>query len=231
MPYSNGLNRNIAQCLNDYNIPLYLSRSVLRVEGRGRVEKVVLAAVDEKMKFIPGTEMEFECDTLLLSVGLIPYVSLLDKIDVKISSTRGAEVNDQLETNIPGIFACGNCLHVHDVVDFVTDEGRDAGRNAASFIKGLTMKTIKIKVVSGNGVGYVIPQFIETDLSHDVTFKFRVRKPVKNVFVNFKSNEEVFNKVVKPVLIPSEMVMIKVSKDKLANVKGDSIEVSLEERL
>ena len=231
MPYSNGLNRNIAQCLNDYNIPLYLSRSVLRVEGRGRVEKVVLAAVDEKMKFIPGTEMEFECDTLLLSVGLIPYVSLLDKIDVKMSSTRGAEVNDQLETNIPGIFACGNCLHVHDVVDFVTDEGRDAGRNAASFIKGLTKKTIKIKVVPGNGVGYVIPQFIETDLSHDVTFKFRVRKPVKNVFVNFKSNEEVFNKVVKPVLIPSEMVMIKVSKDKLTNVKGDSIEVSLEERL
>ena len=231
MPYSNGLNRNIAQCLNDYNIPLYLSRSVLRVEGKGRVEKVVLASVDEKMKFIPGTEMEFECDTLLLSVGLIPYVSLLDNINVEMSSTRGAKVNDQLETSVPGIFACGNCLHVHDVVDFVTDEGRDAGRSAARFIKGEVSKNVKIKVNPGNGVGYVIPQFIETDLEHDVTFKFRVRKPIKNVFVNFKSNGEVFHKVVKPVLIPSEMVMIKVSKDKLANIKGEEIEVSLEERL
>ena len=231
MPYSNGLNRNIAQCLDDYNIPLFLSRSVLRVEGKGRVEKVVLAAVDEKMKFIPGTEMEFECDTLLLSVGLIPYVSLLDNINVEMSSTRGAKVNDQLETSVPGIFACGNCLHVHDVVDFVTDEGRDAGRAAARFIKGEVNKKVEIKVNPGNGVGYVIPQFIETDLDHDVTFKFRVRKPVKNVFVNFKSNGEVIFKVIKPVLIPSEMVMIKLGKDKLANVKGEEIEVSLEERL
>ena len=230
MPYSNGLNRNIAQCLNDYNIPLYLSRSVLRVEGKGRVEKVVLAAVDDKMKFIPGTEMEFECDTLLLSVGLIPYVSLLDNINVEMSSTRGAKVNDQLETNVPGIFACGNCLHVHDVVDFVTDEGRDAGRSAARYIKGEVSKKVKIKVNPGNGVGYVIPQFIETDLEHDVTFKFRVRRPINNVFVNFTSNGEVFHKVIKPVLIPSEMVMIKVSKDKLANIKGEEIEVSLEER-
>ena len=231
MPYSNGLNRNIAQCLNDYNIPLYLSRSVLRVEGKGRVEKVVLASVDEKMKFIPGTEMEFECDTLLLSVGLIPYVSLLDNINVDMSSTRGAKVNDLLETNIPGIFACGNCLHVHDVVDFVTDEGRDAGRSAARYIKGEINKSQKIKINPGNGVSYVIPQFIETGLDHDVTFKFRVRKPIKNVFVNFSSNGEVVHKVVKPVLIPSEMVMIKVSKDKLMNVKGEEIEVGLEERL
>ena len=231
MPYSNGLNRNIAQCLNDYNIPLYLSRSVYRVEGKGRVEKVILAAVDEKMKFIPGTEMEFECDTLLLSVGLIPYVSLLDNVDAEISSTRGAKVNDQLETSIPGVFACGNCLHVHDVVDFVTDEGRDAGRGAASYIKGLTKKSNHIQVKPGNGVSYVIPQFIETDLDHDITFKFRVRKPVKNVFVNFVANEESINKVVKPVLIPSEMVMIKISKDKLANIKGDELIVSLEERL
>ena len=230
MPYSNGLNRNIAQCLNDYNIPLYLSRSVLRVEGKGRVEKVVLAAVDDKMKFIPGTEMEFECDTLLLSVGLVPYVSLLENIDVNISSTKGAMVNDQLETSILGIFACGNCLHVHDVVDFVTDEGREAGRAAARFIKGEVSKKAKIKVNPGNGVGYVIPQFIETDLDHDVTFKFRVRKPIKNVFVNFSSEGNIFHKVVKPVLIPSEMVMIKVNKDKLASANSE-ITVSLEERL
>ena len=174
--------------------------------------------------------MEFECDTLLLSVGLIPYVSLLDNIDVKMSSTRGAMVNDQLETDVPGIFACGNCLHVHDVVDFVTDEGREAGRSAARYILGETKKTIKIKVNPGNGIGYVIPQFIETDLDHDITFKFRVRKPIKDVFVNFESNGEIFHKVVKPVLIPSEMVMIKVAKDKLQNIKGEEITLSLEER-
>ena len=230
MPYSNGLNRNIAQCLNDYNIPLYLSRSVLRVEGKGRVEKVILAAVDEKMKFIPGTEMEFECDTLLLSVGLIPYVGLLSDIDAEMSSTRGAKVNDQLETTVPGVFACGNCLHVHDVVDFVTDEGRDAGRGAANYIKGLLKQTKKIKVNPGDGVGYVIPQFIETDLNNDITFKFRVRKPVQNVFVNFKSGDQLIQKVVKPVLIPSEMVMIKINKDKLAGLPTDEITVSLEER-
>lgn len=230
MPYSNGLNRNIAQCLNDYDIPLYLSRSVLRVEGKGRVEKVVLAAVDEKMKFIPGTEMEFECDTLLLSVGLIPYVSLLDKLHADMSSTRGAKVNDQLESNIPGVFACGNCLHVHDVVDFVTDEGRDAGRGAANYIKGLSKKSRHITIKPGNGVGYVIPQFIETDLNDDITFKFRVRKPIQNVFVNFKSGDALIHKVVRPVLIPSEMVMIKLNKDKLKDLPLQEIEVSLEER-
>lgn len=231
MPYSNGLNRNIAQCLNDYDIPLYLSRSVLRVEGKsGRVEKVILAAVDDHMKFIPGTEMEFECDTLLLSVGLIPYVSLLDKIHADMSSTRGAKVNDQLMTSVPGVFACGNCLHVHDVVDFVTDEGRDAGRGAANYIKGLSKKSKHIEVKPGNGVGYVIPQFIETDLNNDITFKFRVRKPIQNVFVNFKSGDALIHKVVKPVLIPSEMVMIKINKEKLADLPVNEIEVSLEER-
>ena len=231
MPYSNGLNRNIAQCLNDYDIPLYLSRSVLRVEGKsGRVEKVVLAAVDDKLKFIPGTEMEFECDTLLLSVGLVPYVSLLDKLHAEMSSTRGAKVNDQLMTSIPGVFACGNCLHVHDVVDFVTDEGRDAGRGAANYIKGLSNKSKHIEVKPGNGVSYVIPQFIETDLNNDITFKFRVRKPIKNVFVNFKSGDSLIQKVVKPVLIPSEMVMIKINKDKLKDLPLSEIEVSLEER-
>ena len=231
MPYSNGLNRNIAQCLNDYNIPLYLSRSVLRVEGKkGRVEKVVLASVDDKMKFIPGTEMEFECDTLLLSVGLVPYVSLLDKLHAEMSSTRGAKVNDQLMTSIPGVFACGNCLHVHDVVDFVTDEGRDAGRGAANYIKGLSEKKKHITIKPGNGVSYVIPQFIETDLNNDITFKFRVRRPIQNVFVNFKSGDKLCHKVVKPVLIPSEMVMIKLNKEKLSDLPIDEIEVSLEER-
>ena len=231
MPYSNGLNRNIAQCLTDYDIPLYLSRSVSKVIGKnGRVEKVVLSAVDERMQFIPGTEMEFECDTLLLSIGLIPYVSLLDNIKVEMSSTRGAKVNDYFETSVEGIFACGNCLHVHDVVDFVTDEGRDAGRGAAKYIQGLAEKNDCIVVKPGEGIGYVIPQTVTNRNAESVTFKFRVRKPIKDVFVKVKDGDKEIAKFVKPVLIPSEMVMIKLNKAQLAAIEGKDISVVLEAR-
>ena len=230
MPYSNGLNRNIAQCLTDYGIPLYLSRSVSKVIGKGRVEKVILSAVDDHMKFIPGTEMEFECDTLLLSIGLIPYVSLLEKLKVEMSSTKGAKVNDSFETSLDGVFACGNCLHVHDVVDFVTDEGREAGRGAAKYIKGLERRNTEIVVKPGNGISYVIPQTINDRDAESVTFKFRVRRPIQNVFVTFNDGENEFHKVVKPVLIPSEMVMIKLSKAILDKVEGKEITVSLKER-
>ena len=231
MPYSNGLNRNIAQCLNDYDIPLYLSRSVSKVIGKnGRVEKVILSAVDDKMKFIPGTEMEFECDTLLLSIGLIPYVSLLEKIKVEMGSTRGAKVNDYFETSLDGVFACGNCLHVHDVVDFVTDEGRDAGRGAAKYIKGEQEKNTSILVKPGEGIGYVIPQIIKNKNADSITFKFRVRRPINNVFVTIKDGDNVINKVIKPVLIPSEMVMVKLTKDHLAKINSNEIVIGLEER-
>lgn len=231
MPYSNGLNRNIAQCLNDFNIPLYLSRSVSKVIGKNRVEKVVLSAVDDKMQFIPGTEMEFECDTLLLSIGLVPYVSLLTNINCEMSSTKGAKVDDTLQTSVNGIFACGNCLHVHDVVDFVTDEGREAGRNAALYIKGMTKQdNSHINVINGNGIGYVVPQKIES-LDHDsLTFKFRVRKPVQNVKIIFKSKDIEVASFVKPVLIPSEMVMIKLNREQLQKINSDELIVSTEER-
>ena len=221
MPYSNGLNRNIAQCLNDYNIPLYLSRSVSKVIGKKRLEKVILTAVDDKMQFIPGTEMEIECDTLILSVGLIPYISLLDYIDCPTSSTKGAKVNEHMETMIEGIFSCGNCLHVHDVVDFVTDEGRLAGHGAALYIKGQLPSGETIKVLPKDGIGYVVPQEIEVNNQEDVVFKFRVRKPVKDMNVIIESGDQLISKIFKPALIPSEMVMVKLSKDKLANVQGE----------
>ena len=221
MPYSNGLNRNIAQCLNDYDIPLYLSRSVSKVIGKDRLEKVVLSAVDDKMQFIPGTEMEIECDTLILSVGLIPYISLLDYIDCPTSSTKGAMVNEHMETKIEGIFSCGNCLHVHDVVDFVTDEGRLAGHGAAQYLKGLAPKGEEIKVLPKDGISYVVPQTINSLNNEDVTFKFRVRKPVKDVYLIIENNGQQIAKIMKPVLIPSEMVMLKLSKDKLSNLKGE----------
>ncbi len=229
MPYSNGLNRNIAQCLNDYDIPLYLSRSVSKVIGKDRLEKVVLSAVDDKFQFIPGTEMEIECDTLILSVGLVPYISLLDYIDCPTSSTKGAKVNEHMETMIPGIFSCGNCLHVHDVVDFVTDEGRLAGHGAAEYLKGELKRGKQILVQPKDGISYVVPQEINADNEEDVTFKFRVRKPVKDVYLIIESNGEQVLKQFKPVLIPSEMVMVKLSKDKLASIK-DEVSLRLEEK-
>ena len=229
-PYSAGLNRNIQQCLIDFNIPLYLSRTVSKVIGKGRLEKVVLSAVDENLQVIPGTEMEFECDTLILSVGLIPYISLLNYIDCPTSSAKGAVVNQYMETMIDGIFTCGNCLHVHDVVDFVSDEARLAGRSAALYIKDKINKNAnRINVKPGNGLSYVLPQFILEDSLEDVVIKFRVRKPVQDQVVWIKSGETVILKQVKPVMIPSEMVMIRIPKEKLAGVKEDII-VSSEDR-
>ena len=221
MPYSNGLNRNIAQCLDDYNIPLYLSRSVSKVIGKDRLEKVILSAVDEKMQFVPGTEMEIECDTLILSVGLIPYVSLLKYINCPISSTKGAVVNEHMETMIDGIFSAGNCLHVHDVVDFVTDEGRLAGHGAALYLNNLLPQGEEIKVIPSEGVSYVVPQAIKKTTNEDVTLKFRVKQPVKDVYLVIESQGVVIDKIIKPVLIPSEMTMVKLSLDKLQNIKGE----------
>ena len=230
MPYSAGLNRNIQQCLIDFDIPLYLSRTVSKVIGKDRLEKVILSAVDENLQIIPGTEMEFECDTLILSVGLIPYISLLNYIDCPTSSTKGALVNQYMETEIEGIFTAGNCLHVHDVVDFVSDEARLAGRSAALYLQNkIDNKAKRLAVKPGNGLSYVLPQFVLENSLEDIVIKFRVRKPVQDQIVWIKSGEAVLMKVIKPVMIPSEMVMIKISKDKLAEAKEDII-VSLEDR-
>ena len=225
MPYSAGLNRNIQQCLIDFDIPLYLSRTVSKVIGKnGRLEKVILSAVDDKLQIIPGTEMEFECDTLILSVGLIPYISLLNNIDCPTSSTKGAIVNQYMETEIDGIFTAGNCLHVHDVVDFVSDEARLAGKSAALYLQNkIDNKVNRIAIKPGNGLSYVLPQFILEDSLEDVVIKFRVRRPIQDQIVWIKSGETVIMKVIKPVMIPSEMVMIKIPKDKLNGIKEDIV--------
>lgn len=229
MPYSNGLNRNIAQCLTDFNIPLYLSHSVLRVEGKSRVEKVVLCQVDEKMNFIPGTEKEFECDTLILSVGLIPYIKQAKRMGVQTVNDRTILVNQHLETSIPGVFMCGNCLHVHDVVDFVTEEGREAGHAASLYIKDTLSEYLDISVKAEHGISYVIPQKVCAIPTKSITFKFRVKKPVRDVFVVFSSGEKELARYYKMALIPSEMVMIKVPVEKLTSIEND-ITVSLEEK-
>ncbi len=229
MPYSNGLNRNIAQCLNDFDIPLYLSHSVSKVVGNGRVEKVTISQVDEKFQYIPGTEKEFKCDTLLLSIGLIPNVGLLADLNCPIGSTKGAIVNENMETLIPGLFTCGNCLHVHDLVDFVSEEGRNAGHGAAMHIKNGEKVSRRVKVLNGENVGYVIPEIIDLDTKETTTFKFRVRKPIKDVYVIVESAQSTIKKVFKPVLIPSEMEMIKIPSDIINSLKDD-ITIRIERR-
>lgn len=229
MPYSNGLQRNISQCLNDFNIPLYLSHSISKIVGKERVEKVVVSQVDDHFKFIPGTEMEFECDTLLLSIGLIPYISLLENINCPTSSTKGAMVYDNMETFIDGIFACGNCLHVHDVVDFVSEEGRNAGHGAALYLKEKEeIQSIDVKF--DKLLSYVVPQKVRIPVKEDVTLKFRVRREIRNANVIVKNNGEVISQTFKMVMIPSEMVMIKLKKEKLENLNGELVVEIMEKK-
>ncbi len=210
MPYSNGLNRNIVQCLIDYDIPLYLSHTVTKIIGKHKLEKIVISQVDETFKPILGTEMEFEVDTLLLSIGLIPSNELLDKLAVTTDKTRGAKVDQNLQTDIPGVYSCGNVLHVHDLVDFVSSEGKIAGKMAAKFVfedKTIDAKFINVQPLKG--IGYVVPQRI--DLAHiyePIELKFRVTRPMKNVFMIISQGEKIIKRAFHQVAIPSEMINI-----------------------
>jgi len=208
MPYSNGLNRNIVQCLVDYDIPLYLSHTVTKVTGRHRLEKIEIAQVDDKFAPIPGTEKEFEVDTLMLSVGLIPSNELFDHLGLPQDKTKGAIVDQNLQTGIPGVFSCGNVLHVHDLVDFVSLEGKIAGQTAAKFIKTTETKPTKtIDILPGLGIGYVVPQKIDiSNRGGNISFKFRVKAPVKDTFVTIKQGTTVLKRSFHQVVIPSEMI-------------------------
>ena len=231
MPYSNGLNRNIQQCLKDFNIPLYLSHTVTKTIGKSRLEAIEISEVDSSLRPIPGTEKRFEVDTLLLSIGLIPNNGLLDEIGVPQSRTRGAIVNQNMETMVEGIFACGNVLHVHDLVDYVVAEGRVAGRSAAKYIKGeLPSSSLRIETKAGEGVGYVVPGFIELDsASEKIEFKFRARKPMKNIYIEFELNGNVFKKMFKQAIIPSEMEIVSIPKNLLVSNQG-MITVSIRQK-
>ena len=229
MPYSNGLNRNIQQCLLDYDIPLYLSHTVSKVIGRSKLEAIEISKVDEKMRPIPGTEKRFEVDTLLLSIGLIPNNDLLDKIGIAKSRSRGSQVNQSMETEIPGIFSCGNVLHVHDLVDYVVAEGKVAGASAADYIKGnlLPDASSRIEVVAGEGIGYVVPSCVElSNAGENIEFKFRVRRPEKNVYIQYSQNGVVLKKFLKLAIIPSEMEIQKLPKN-LLNIDQGPLTVSL----
>jgi pyruvate/2-oxoglutarate dehydrogenase complex dihydrolipoamide dehydrogenase (E3) component len=209
MPYSGGLKRNIVQCLDDFGIPLKLSHTVVDIKGKERVEGITLAQV-ENGKPIPGTEEFYECDTLLLSCGLIPENELSQSAGVTINPiTNGPAVNESLETNIPGVFAAGNVLHVHDLVDFVSEEAAAAGRNAAAFIqegKQVEGKSLPIKGI--DGVRYTVPVAIRPaalDAEGTVTIRFRVGNVYTNKRVVVYAGETKIFSRKRNVLAPGEM--------------------------
>lgn len=227
MPYSNGLNRNIVQCLNDYDIPLYLSHTVKKIIGKDRLEKIVIAKVDDKFDFIEGTELEFAVDTLLLSVGLIPSNPLLNQLQTKFDAkTKGPVVDSNYQTSTKGIFACGNSLHVHDLVDYVSEEGKLAGIKAAKYIKNLLSEEEKIDLLPGNGLNYLLPSTFYVN-SGEVILKFRVKKPYGKSQIIIKNDNEVIKKINKLYLLPAEMQTITIDTN---NYKGGKITVEVLEK-
>ncbi|MDM0812691.1 FAD-dependent oxidoreductase [Clostridium perfringens] len=231
MPYSNGLTRNIVQCLEDYGIPLYLSHTVIDVKGDGRLEKVIIAKVDENRQPIKGTEIEFDADTLLLSVGLIPENELSKNAGVELDlRTNGLVVSESMETNREGIFACGNVVHVHDLVDFVTEEAKNAGKNAAKYIKGKKRLNHFTEIKNGENISYTVPQKFEIEsLDGNLNVFMRVRNVFKNKQIVVRDEEgNVIQSFKKPHVVPAEMERITILKDKLKNAK-EAITISLED--
>ncbi len=219
MPYSSGLNRNIVQCLNDYNIPLYLSHTVTDIQGRERLERVVVSRVDENRRPIPGTEMVFDCDTLLLSVGLIPENELSEGAGVRISpATAGAMVSDTFETSVPGIFACGNVLHVHDLVDFVSNESFRAGKAAAAFVRAEAREKTFLRVEDGFGVRGCVPQLIQSSPSDPVTVMFRPSGVYKNAAVVIRQGDRTLFRKKAMIFTPGEMVACTLKPEQLAEL-------------
>ena len=218
MPYSGGLARNIEQCLNDFNIPLKLSHTIVKIHGKDRVCGVTVAEVDENRKPIKETEEYIECDTILLSVGLIPENELSRSAGIELSRiTSGAVVNQDRQTNREGIFACGNVLHVHDLVDFVSDEAEIAGKSAAEYIRNGMGNTESINLETDGKIRYTVPQCITA--KKDVTVYFRVSDVFKNVKINVFSGDTLLMSKRKQKVAPGEMENIVIKREMLDNVK------------
>lgn len=221
MPYSNGLPRNMKQCLDDFGIPLYLSHTVTNVYGEDRLEKIELAKVDENRNPIPGSEMYFDVDTLLLSVGLIPENSLAEEAGIDMDmSTRGPIVDENYMTSVPGIFACGNGLHVHDLADFVTKQAGEAALGALRYLNGSGGDYSSVK--AGNLIGYVVPAKLHNEnLPKTVILYFRVRKPLTDVTIEISKGDKVIRSIHKDHLIPSEMEQVIIANTMLEDAEGD----------
>ena len=240
MPYSGGLKRNIVQCLNDYGIPLKLSHTVVDIKGKERVEGITLARVDEKGKPIPGTEEDYTCDTLLLSCGLIPENELSRKMGVEMNPvTSGAVVNESLETSIPGVYACGNVLHVHDLVDYVSEEATRAGMNAARFVlkkeAGRTEKIVQqdevgteISIIPSDGVRYTIPNTVCVErMENLLTVRFRVDNVYKDSWINvyYQGKRLIHRK--RQIMAPGEMEQVILKK---VDLKKDMEQNDMDDR-
>ena len=222
MPYSSGLKRNIVQCLDDFGIPLYLGHTITKIEGRERVTGVVVSAVDKDKKPIPGTEIRFDCDTVLFSVGLIPENELSKEAGIELSPrTKGAVVDQTRETSVSGIFACGNVLQVHDLVDFVSEEAEIAGQAAAEYSKNGSSEKRFVFTREGAEVSYVLPQKIDLNKAEDVAIYFRVRSTVAKAAVILKSGEQVIAEFKKPIVVPGEMQRVKLSASLFGDISGD----------
>ena len=211
MPYSGGLKRNIVQCLDDFGIPLKLSHTVVDIEGKNRVEAVTIAEVGPDRKPIPGTEERYTCDTLLLSVGLIPENELSRSAGVELSPvTSGPVVNDGLETNVDCIFACGNVLHVHDLVDFVSQEAAAAGRNAAKYIQGaFDQNARRVRICAEGGVRYTVPSYVRpSEIGDMLTVRFRVGDVYKNHAIAVYFDDQQISRRSRKVMAPGEMEQV-----------------------
>lgn len=232
MPYSGGLKRNIVQCLDDFGIPLKLSHTVVDIKGKERVEGVTIAKVDENSRPIPGTEEEIACDTLLLSCGLIPENELSDSLGVAMNpATSGPFVNESLETNLEGVFACGNVLHVHDLVDYVSQEADTAGRKAAAYLQGSLgtgEKEIPLRAV--NGVRYTVPASIDLSrMGNAQIVRFRVGSVYRDTSVAVSCNGKILKSQKKRVLAPGEMEQVILKKSELEGIEDlEDITISID---
>jgi NADPH-dependent 2,4-dienoyl-CoA reductase/sulfur reductase-like enzyme len=234
MPYSGGLKRNIVQCLDDFGIPLKLSHTVVDIRGKERLTGITLAQVDGKGKPIPGTEEDYSCDTLLLSCGLIPENELSRSIGVDMEPvTSGPIVNECLETSVPGVFACGNVLHVHDLVDFVSEEAAAAARNAAAYVKSgsLGEASAPITITATDGVRYTVPKMIHVGrMAPEQIVRFRVGAVYKNCYISAYLNDERIIHRKRQIMAPGEIEEIKLTKQQLSDFEGLSqITVKIEE--
>ena len=223
MPYSGGLKRNIVQCLDDYGIPLLLSHTVTGIHGKRRVTGVTISEVDGSRRPIPGTEVTYSCDTLLLSCGLLPENELSKSAGVELDRvTGGPSVSDRLETNVPGVFACGNVLHVHDLVDYVSEEAERAGQNAAAFIRGAAEQDCSepVTLIGEGGVRYTVPQRINPGVAEDVRVRFRVGEVFRDKSLAVYFGDELIKKQKKRVMAPGEMEEITLKRAELEKLAG-----------
>lgn len=218
LPYASGLPRNISQCLDDYNIPLYLSHTVTKIKGKSRIEGISVSEVDENMQIIEGTQKNYDCDTLILSVGLIPENELSLKAGVELdNNTKGPIVNENYETSVDGIFVAGNVLHVHDLVDFVSLEGERLATSVTNYINNNKLPKCEMNIIKDNNISHTIPQKISGE--NDFVLSMRVRKPIKDAVIEILQDDNIVRTIKMKKAIPAEMTQIKINRE---NIKSKS---------